>query len=86
MSVCPSHYQSDCGARPSVPPLRLSIMAPGPVPSSGSSQKTVENGKNQAIPDIPKEEVFDDDSKVPFITLRTFMMTVLVSMGGICFG
>merc|ERR1712225_152555 len=27
-----------------------------------------------------------DDSKVPFTTARTFFMTILVSMGGICFG
>ncbi|EPE29153.1 MFS general substrate transporter [Glarea lozoyensis ATCC 20868] len=27
-----------------------------------------------------------EDSKVPFLTLRTFFMTMLVSMGGICFG
>ena len=27
-----------------------------------------------------------DDSKVPFLTMRTFFMTILVSMGGICFG
>merc|ERR1711964_703760 len=27
-----------------------------------------------------------DDSKVPFMTARTFFMCILVSMGGICFG
>jgi len=27
-----------------------------------------------------------DDSKVPFLTARTFFMCILVSMGGICFG
>lgn len=27
-----------------------------------------------------------DDSKVPFLTARTFFMALLVSMGGICFG
>lgn len=27
-----------------------------------------------------------DDSKVPFLTARTFFMAILVSMGGICFG
>ena len=29
---------------------------------------------------------FDDESKVPFLTTRTFFMAVLVSFGGICFG
>lgn len=29
---------------------------------------------------------FDDESKVPFLTVRTFFMAVLVSFGGICFG
>ncbi|KAK5071474.1 hexose transporter hxt5 [Lithohypha guttulata] len=38
------------------------------------------------LPSIPKEEAFHDDSKVPFLTARTFLMAVLVSMGGICFG
>ncbi|KAL2062009.1 hypothetical protein VTL71DRAFT_6275 [Oculimacula yallundae] len=27
-----------------------------------------------------------EDSKVPFMTARTFFMCILVSMGGICFG
>lgn len=39
-----------------------------------------------AMPAVPKDEAFDDNSKVPFLTLRTIMMTILVSMGGICFG
>ncbi|EXJ85317.1 MFS transporter, SP family, sugar:H+ symporter [Capronia epimyces CBS 606.96] len=29
---------------------------------------------------------FDDESKVPFLTVRTFFMAVLVSFGGLCFG
>lgn len=29
---------------------------------------------------------FDDESKVPFMTARTFFMAVLVSFGGLCFG
>ncbi len=29
---------------------------------------------------------FDDESKVPFLTMRTFFMAVLVSFGGLCFG
>ncbi|KAK4503377.1 hypothetical protein PRZ48_004292 [Zasmidium cellare] len=61
-------------------------MAPNLVQSSGSSQKTLGDGNTQAVPQLPKEDAFDDDSKVPFLTVRTFMMTVLVSMGGICFG
>lgn len=39
-----------------------------------------------ALPALPKDADFNDDSKVPFLTVRTFLMTVLVSMGGICFG
>jgi hypothetical protein len=48
------------------------------------SSETIGNNENN-VPAIPKEE-FDDDSKVPFMTARTFFMTILVSMGGICFG
>lgn len=29
---------------------------------------------------------FNDDSHVPFLTIRTFFMAVLVSFGGLCFG
>lgn len=43
--------------------------------------------EDDAVPNIPfKDEAFDDDSKVPYFTLRLFMMTILVSMGGLCFG
>ena len=38
------------------------------------------------VPYVPKEEEFDDDSKHPFLTMATIMMTILVSFGGICFG
>ncbi|KAK4612339.1 High-affinity fructose transporter ght6 [Fulvia fulva] len=41
---------------------------------------------DNAVPAIPSDDGFDDDSKVPFLTARTFLMTILVSMGGICFG
>lgn len=34
------------------------------------------------LPAVPKDEAFNDDSKVPFLTPWTIMMTVLVSMGG----
>jgi SP family sugar:H+ symporter-like MFS transporter len=54
-------------------------------PRSGRSSATLGNN-DTVVPELPKEEAFDDDSKVPFITARTFFMTVLVSMGGICFG
>lgn len=29
---------------------------------------------------------FDDESRVPFLTVRTFFMAILVSFGGLCFG
>ncbi|KJX96670.1 MFS monosaccharide transporter like protein [Zymoseptoria brevis] len=54
--------------------------------SRRSSDDTLSANNTNAVPELPKEEVFDDDSKVPFLTARTFFMTVLVSMGGICFG
>lgn len=54
--------------------------------SRRSSDDTLGANNTNAVPELPKEEVFDDDSKVPFLTARTFFMTVLVSMGGICFG
>lgn len=38
------------------------------------------------VPYVPKEEEFNDDSKHPFLTIPTIMMTILVSFGGICFG
>lgn len=41
---------------------------------------------NDIVPSIPNKDVFDDNSKRPFLTARTFAMTILVSMGGICFG
>lgn len=54
------------------------------VDSSRSS--TIAGDGAAVVPDLPKAEEFDDDSKVPFLTTRTFLMTVLVSFGGICFG
>ena len=41
---------------------------------------------NNGVPALPSAATFDDDSKVPFMTARTFFMTVVVSIGGICFG
>ena len=32
------------------------------------------------------EKRHHEDGKVPFMTMRTLAMTLLVSMGGICFG
>lgn len=57
-------------------------MSEKPVESARTS-KTHEEGD---FPAIPTEDNFNDDSKVPFLTLRTFMMTILVSVGGLCFG
>ena len=59
-------------------------MAPDPV--SARSSLTVGQDEQLNVPGIPAKEQFHDDSKVPFMTARTFFMTVLVSMGGICFG
>ena len=39
---------------------------------------------NRGAPTMEKGRY--DDSKVPFLTARTFFMCILVSMGGICFG
>lgn len=47
---------------------------------------TVGQNEEHNVPGIPAKEQFSDNSKVPFLTARTFFMTVLVSMGGICFG
>lgn len=44
------------------------------------------SSNDDLVPAIPKKDAFDDDTKPPFLTLQTFAMTVLVSMGGICFG
>lgn len=35
---------------------------------------------------VAEKAGYHDDSKVPFLTIRTFFMAVLVSMGGIVFG
>lgn len=51
---------------------------------SSRSSQTLQN--ETATPSLPNENAFDDNSKVPFLTIRTFLMTILVSMGGICFG
>jgi len=40
--------------------------------------------RNRAGANIEKGSY--DDGKVPFLTMRTFFMALLVSMGGICFG
>ncbi|KAI5362949.1 Putative major facilitator, sugar transporter, major facilitator superfamily [Septoria linicola] len=50
------------------------------------SSRTPSEDNNAAVPSLPSEAEFNDDSKVPFMTFRTFFMTVVVSIGGICFG
>lgn len=50
------------------------------------SSRTPSADRNVSVPDIPAAADFNDDSKVPFLTFRTFSMTVIVSIGGICFG
>jgi MFS transporter, SP family, sugar:H+ symporter len=54
--------------------------------ASARSSMTVGQNDHPDVPAIPAKEKFNDDSQVPFMTARTFFMTVLVSMGGICFG
>ncbi|KXS93531.1 hypothetical protein AC578_943 [Pseudocercospora eumusae] len=57
------------------------------VDSSRTSQTLRNETRNEAAtPSLPNEDTFDDNSKAPFLTIRTFLMTILVSMGGICFG
>merc|ERR1711964_314961 len=53
--------------------------------ASARSSVTVGDGQHD-VPGIPAKEAFNDDSEVPFMTARTFFMSILVSMGGICFG
>lgn len=45
----------------------------GPLDGSATADVKVENGAH-------------DESHVPFLTMRTFFMAVLVSMGGLVFG
>lgn len=57
-----------------------------PAPQRGASMRSsfTETGDTA---DIETEKgPFDDESKVPFLTIRTFFMAVLVSFGGLCFG
>lgn len=53
---------------------------------SARSSTTADGTPHTPISTIPKDGELKDDSKVPFLTVRTFLMAVLVSMGGICFG
>ncbi|RVX73803.1 hypothetical protein B0A52_02693 [Exophiala mesophila] len=55
-------------------------------PASRRSSATVGGDEALNVPAIPTKEAFDDDSKIPFMTMRTFFMTVVVSIGGVCFG
>ncbi|EME78315.1 uncharacterized protein MYCFIDRAFT_36929 [Pseudocercospora fijiensis CIRAD86] len=55
-------------------------------PHSSRSSQTLQNEPPAAPPSLPTDKIFNDTSKVPFLTTRTFLMTILVSMGGICFG
>lgn len=55
-------------------------MAPDPV--SARSSLTVGQDEQLNVPGIPAKEQFEDHSKVPFMTARTFFMTVLVSRVG----
>jgi SP family sugar:H+ symporter-like MFS transporter len=50
------------------------------------STKSSGTGDHAQVPALPSADVFDDNSKVPFMTFRTFSMTVVVSLGGILFG
>lgn len=53
---------------------------------SSRSSTVAGDGPAAALPVVPKDEAFNDDSKVPFLTPWTIMMTILVSVGGVLFG
>lgn len=57
-----------------------------PQPRHGDSVRSsfAANGETANIE--AEKGPFDDESKVPFLTMRTFFMAVLVSFGGLCFG
>ena len=57
-----------------------------PQPRRGDSVKSSFTATGQTADIETEMGSFDDESKVPFLTMRTFFMAVLVSFGGLCFG
>jgi hypothetical protein len=57
-----------------------------PVPQRGASVRSSFTVTGDTADIETEKGPFDDESKVPFLTVRTFFMAVLVSFGGLCFG
>jgi hypothetical protein len=57
-----------------------------PVPRRGDSVRSSFTATGDTADIETEKGPFEDESKVPFLTARTFFMAVLVSMGGLCFG
>ncbi|KEF56351.1 MFS transporter, SP family, sugar:H+ symporter [Exophiala aquamarina CBS 119918] len=59
---------------------------PTAVPERGASARSSFTATGETSNIETEKGPFDDESKVPFLTIRTFFMAVLVSFGGLCFG
>jgi hypothetical protein len=57
-----------------------------PQPRRGDSVRSSFTATGDTADIETEKGPFDDESKMPFLTLRTFFMAVLVSFGGLCFG
>ena len=57
-----------------------------PQPQRGASVRSSFTATGSTADIETEKGPFDDESKVPFLTIRTFFMAVLVSFGGLCFG
>lgn len=57
-----------------------------PAPRRGDSIRSSFTATGDTADIETEKGPFDDESKVPFLTVRTFFMAVLVSFGGLCFG
>jgi MFS transporter, SP family, sugar:H+ symporter len=57
-----------------------------PQPERGGSVRSSFTATGDTADIETEKGPFDDESKLPFLTVRTFFMAVLVSMGGFCFG
>ncbi|KIW67094.1 hypothetical protein PV04_06367 [Phialophora macrospora] len=57
-----------------------------PQPRRGDSVRSSFTATGDTADIEAEKGPFDDESKVPFLTIRTFFMAVLVSFGGLCFG
>ena len=57
-----------------------------PQPKRGDSVRSSFTATRDTADIETEKGPFDDESKVPFLTIRTFFMAALVSFGGLCFG